>query len=79
MIFRINAPGLDAATFCQKAKDAGVWMLPFSRRHVRAVHLHITQEDANGQRRSSSNFTTSWRDNRLPPSLRNSDLQRDVA
>lgn len=46
VIFRTNTPG-GAAAFCQQAHAAGVWMLPFSRIHVRAVtHLHIGADDA---------------------------------
>jgi threonine aldolase len=33
--------------FCAAAKEAGVWMFPFSHEDVRAVtHLHISQSDA---------------------------------
>ncbi len=47
VIFRVDSAGWDAANFCSAAKTRGVWMLPFSRRHVRAVtHLHITEEAA---------------------------------
>jgi threonine aldolase len=47
VIFRVDTAGWGAADFCQAAKQRGVWMLPFSRRHVRAVtHLHIREEDA---------------------------------
>ncbi len=32
---------------CDALHQAGVWVLPFSREHVRAVtHLHITPEQA---------------------------------
>lgn len=47
VIFRVDRAGWDASQFCAAAKERGVWMLPFSRRHVRAVtHLHIREEDA---------------------------------
>jgi threonine aldolase len=47
VIFRVDTAGWTAADFCQAAKQRGVWLLPFSRRHVRAVtHLHIREEDA---------------------------------
>lgn len=47
VIFRVDTAGWTASEFCQAAKQRGVWMLPFSRRHVRAVtHLHIREEDA---------------------------------
>lgn len=47
VIFRLAWPGADAAAFCRAAKEQGVWMLPFSKVHVRAVtHLHITENDA---------------------------------
>lgn len=47
VIFRIVSQQLTAARFCELAKEAGVWMLPFSRCHVRAVtHLHISLQDA---------------------------------
>jgi threonine aldolase len=46
VIFRVDEAGWGAAEFCRAAKDRGVWMLPFSRRHVRAVtHLHIREDD----------------------------------
>lgn len=47
VIFRVDQAGWEATEFCAAAKEQGVWMLPFSRRHVRAVtHLHIREEDA---------------------------------
>lgn len=47
VIFRVDQAGWEASQFCSAAKEKGVWMLPFSRRHVRAVtHLHISEEDA---------------------------------
>ncbi len=47
VIFKIDKPNMPAEQFCKLAKEAGVWMLPFSRCHVRAVtHLHIREEDA---------------------------------
>lgn len=46
VIFQTDTPG-GAAAFCQRARELGVWMMPFSRVHVRAVtHLHITSDDA---------------------------------
>ncbi len=47
VIFQVNIEGVTAADFCVRAKELGVWMMPFSRRHVRAVtHLHVTHDDA---------------------------------
>jgi threonine aldolase len=47
VIFKINNDQLPAAKFCELAKEAGVWMMPFSRCHVRAVtHLHISHDEA---------------------------------
>ena len=47
VIFKINNDHLPAAKFCDLAKEAGVWMMPFSRCHARAVtHLHVRNEDA---------------------------------
>ncbi|MBX3416715.1 MAG: low-specificity L-threonine aldolase [Pirellulaceae bacterium] len=47
VIFKVNLSNVSAAKFCEVAKKAGVWLLPFSRVHVRAVtHLHISQDDA---------------------------------
>ena len=47
VIFRVEPALCDAATFCEQAHQMGVWMLPFSHEHVRAVtHLHISQADA---------------------------------
>ena len=47
VIFRIDRQICTAAEFCEAAKQAGAWMLPFSHEHVRAVtHLHITEDDA---------------------------------
>ena len=46
VIFRVEIPNVTAPDFCTAAKAAGVWMLPFSRQHVRAVtHLNATEED----------------------------------
>ncbi len=47
LIFRVD-PHLGTSTeFCAAAKQAGVWMFPFSHEDVRAVtHLHISQSDA---------------------------------
>lgn len=43
VIFCVEKTGASAAEFCEQARAQGVWMLPFSRRHVRAVtHLQIT-------------------------------------
>lgn len=48
VIFAVDPQIDSAARFCERAKAAGVWLLPFSDRHVRAVtHLHISAEDAN--------------------------------
>lgn len=47
VIFRIDPKISSAAEFCKIAKEQGVWLLPFSSQHVRAVtHLHISAEDA---------------------------------
>lgn len=47
VIFRIDPAICSAADFCAAAKGQGVWMLPFSAQHVRAVtHLHISLDDA---------------------------------
>ena len=47
VIFRVDKRICSAAEFCDRAKAAGVWMLPFSAEHVRAVtHMHITESDA---------------------------------
>ena len=47
VIFRLADELGSAQEFCQRLYESGVWVLPFSRRHVRAVtHLHITDEDA---------------------------------
>jgi threonine aldolase len=47
VIFRIDKEICDAPQFCDLARENGVWMLPFSREHVRAVtHLHISPDDA---------------------------------
>ena len=44
VIFRVDA--IPASTFCEQLKAKGVWMLPFSHEHVRAVtHLDVTIED----------------------------------
>lgn len=47
VIFRLADHLGEAAGFCERAKAAGVWMLPFSHHHVRAVtHLHVSDDDA---------------------------------
>ncbi len=47
VIFRIDPQIGTADQFCEKAKDAGVWMFPFGPQQVRAVsHLHIQPNDA---------------------------------
>ena len=47
VIFRV-APSLGSASdFCAALKRSGVWCLPFSARHIRAVtHLHISSAEA---------------------------------
>ena len=45
VIFRVEPDGTPApaSSFCQRLKDLGVWMLPFSHEHVRAVtHRDVT-------------------------------------
>jgi len=47
VVFRVDPAVGTAAEFCKSAKEAGVWMFPFSHETVRAVtHLHITEADA---------------------------------
>ena len=47
VIFRVDPELCTAAEFCDKAKENGVWMFPFSHETVRAVtHLHISESDA---------------------------------
>ena len=47
VIFRIDAEICGAQEFCDRAKEQGAWMLPFSGEHVRAVtHLHISNDEA---------------------------------
>ena len=47
VLFRINRDICSAQEMCDALYQAGVWVLPFSREHVRAVtHLHITTEQA---------------------------------
>ena len=47
LVFKVDPNICNAAEFCQRAHDAGVWMFPFSHEHVRAVtHLHISEQDA---------------------------------
>lgn len=47
VIFRLADELGTAGQFCERLYESGVWVLPFSRKHVRAVtHLHITDEDA---------------------------------
>jgi threonine aldolase len=46
VIFRIAGETAPARRFCQLLKDGGVWMLPFSDWHVRAVtHGDVSLED----------------------------------
>lgn len=46
VIFRLHDPNVSASEFCQALREKGVWMLPFSKRHVRAVtHLDVTLEE----------------------------------
>ncbi len=47
VIFKIEPEICGASEFCELAKERGVWMLPFSSKHVRAVtHMHISETDA---------------------------------
>ena len=47
LIFRVDPRLGTSADFCAAAKEAGVWMFPFSHEDVRAVtHLHISESDA---------------------------------
>ena len=47
VIFRIDREICTAQEMCDALHQVGVWVLPFSREHVRAVtHLHITSEQA---------------------------------
>lgn len=47
VIFRVDSKICSAAEFCERAKSAGAWMLPFSGEHVRAVtHMHISEQNA---------------------------------
>ena len=47
VLFRINRDICSAQEMCDALYQAGIWVLPFSREHVRAVtHLHITAEQA---------------------------------
>ncbi len=47
VIFKIDRNICSAQEMCDALHQAGVWVLPFSREHVRAVtHLHITPEQA---------------------------------
>ena len=45
VIFKLDETQGDAGAFCQRLYDEGVWMLPFSQRHVRAV----THRDVSAQ------------------------------
>lgn len=48
VIFRVAADGSagPASAFCQRLKERGVWMLPFSHEHVRAVtHRDVTIDE----------------------------------
>lgn len=47
VVFRVDSSVGTSAEFCAAAKQAGVWMFPFSHEHVRAVtHLHISEPNA---------------------------------
>ena len=47
LIFRVDPQLGTSAEFCAAAKQAGVWMFPFSHEDVRAVtHLHISESEA---------------------------------
>ncbi|MCH2180219.1 MAG: aminotransferase class I/II-fold pyridoxal phosphate-dependent enzyme [Mariniblastus sp.] len=47
VIFKIDRDICTAHEMCDALYEAGVWVLPFSREHVRAVtHLHITPDQA---------------------------------
>ncbi len=47
IVFEVDQSLSTAAEFCEAAHQHGVWMYPFSHKHVRAVtHLHVTAEDA---------------------------------
>ncbi|MEC9091818.1 MAG: low-specificity L-threonine aldolase [Planctomycetota bacterium] len=47
VIFRVNDPAMDAATYVKKLESRGIRTLAFGSQHVRAVtHLQITRENA---------------------------------
>ncbi len=47
VIFQVDPTVGTAAEFCRLAKEQGVWLLPFSHQHVRAVtHLHVSASAA---------------------------------
>ncbi len=47
VIFQVDTNVGTSAEFCRLAKEQGVWLLPFSHQHVRAVtHLHISSSAA---------------------------------
>ena len=47
VIFKVASELGDAPSFCKRLYEAGVWVFPFSKCHVRAVtHLNVTQADA---------------------------------
>ena len=47
VIYRVDSQVANASEFCAAAHERGVWLLPFSQVHVRAVtHLHISRDDA---------------------------------
>lgn len=47
VVFRVDPAVGPVAEFCESAKQAGVWMLPFGHENVRAVtHLHISESDS---------------------------------
>ncbi len=46
VIFRVDHAAVSASDFCRQLKQQGVWMLPFSKHHVRAVtHLDVSVPD----------------------------------
>ena len=46
VIFRVAGDGETANEFCRRLKEQGVWMLPFSKHHVRAVtHMDVSLDE----------------------------------
>ncbi|MGI9515555.1 MAG: low-specificity L-threonine aldolase [Pirellulaceae bacterium] len=46
VIFRVHSDNVSASDFCERLYEQGVWMLPFSKVHVRAcTHLDVTMDD----------------------------------